>query len=223
VALVGPIGVEANHDAAVANEELGLDFDQSRAPCFDLTFAMWVAVAMTLEEAAAVGSSVGFGGEVFAQVARFGQFVRCELPGHRAAQSDQEVQRGCVQIESKEVGHKAVIAQAVRTQTALEFLVSVLVLAAFCVEAVSNPHSAGAADGKPSGESQLAGYARQVLKPVLLVVDGLRQHLGTGTLGNHGAAICALRVGLALDDHPLRMGPRSGLFAACDCFVLQSL
>ena len=75
VVLVGPTGGEADHDAAGSDQDLGGDFDQPRAPRFDVTFAERVAVAMTLEEAAAVG----FGGEIV----RFGQLVRRELPGHR--------------------------------------------------------------------------------------------------------------------------------------------
>ena len=148
--LVGPTGGEADHDPAGADQDLGGDFDQSRPPRFDVTFAERVAVAMTLEEAAAVGAGEGFGGEMSRQVARFGQFVRRELLSHRATQPDQQVQRDRVQGEPKEVGHKTVIAQTVGTQTALEFLVAVLALTALRV----------------------------------LVVDGLRQHLGTGTIGD---------------------------------------
>ena len=74
VVLVGPTGGEADHDAAGSDQDLGRDFDQPRAPRFDVTFAE--RVAMTLEEAAA---AVGFGGEIV----RFGQLVRRELPGHR--------------------------------------------------------------------------------------------------------------------------------------------
>ena len=94
-----------------------------------MAFAERVAGAMTLEEAAAVRASEGFGGEIRREVARLRQFVRRELLSHRVAQSDQEVPCERVQIAPKEVGPETVLAQTVGVQTTREFLVAILTLA----------------------------------------------------------------------------------------------
>ena len=43
------------------------------------------------------------------------------------------------------------------------------------------------------------------------IVGGSGQHSGAGSVGDHGPAIGALGMGLALDDHPTLDGPRLGL------------
>ena len=73
-----------------------------------------------------------------------------------------------MQVQPKEIGEVAVIAESIRLQSAFEFFVAVLAFASVGIG----------------------------------IVRGTGQNERSGTVGDHGAAIRALRVGFALHDHP---------------------
>ena len=121
----GPARAEADQHAAGADGDLGGGFGQALAPGAGEAFAQRIVLAAAVEPRVAVSSGEGFGGDVAVQV---GQVDRDWTRGG-SSQADEQVQRGGVQIESKEVGEEPMVAQAIGRQFALEFLVAVLTLA----------------------------------------------------------------------------------------------
>lgn len=117
----GPTGAEADQDAAGADGDFGGGFDQALAPGAGEAFTQRVVAAAAVEPCVTVSSGEGFGGDAAIQV---GHVDRDRSRGG-SPQPDEQVQRGGVQIQSKEVGEEPMVAQAVGRQLAFEFLVAV--------------------------------------------------------------------------------------------------
>ena len=88
--------------------------------------ALMVISVSAVETRVTISFGEGFGGDVAIQV---GQGYRDRSRGG-SSQTVEQVQRGGVQVESKEVGQEPMVAQAIGRQFAFEFRVAVLALTA---------------------------------------------------------------------------------------------
>jgi hypothetical protein len=120
------MGRQADDDAASAHDNFRCPFDEERSPGTRLSLGQRIALPTTLIMTPTLG--------IVQRLRRnFGHRFRRRRQGHRLAKAHEQVERGSVQIEPKEVAHEAVIAGAVDLQTALEFLVAILAFAALGV------------------------------------------------------------------------------------------
>ena len=120
----GPARAEADQDAAGADGDFGGGFDQALTPSAGEACAQRIVVAAAVEPRVTISSGEGFGRDAAIQV---GHVDRDRSRGG-SPQPDEQIQRGGVQVESKEVGQEPMVAQAIGRQFAFEFLVAVLAL-----------------------------------------------------------------------------------------------
>ena len=104
---IRPTAREFHEDPAGTLGDARRDFDQPRLPRARVPFAERVALKPVVVMPSALSSGEGLGGNFLARV--FWRRI-----GHDMPQTDQPVIRRGVQIETKQVGHVAMIAQPVR-------------------------------------------------------------------------------------------------------------
>ena len=118
----GPTRAEADQHAAGADGDLGGGFDQALTPGAGEAFPQRIVVASAVEPGVTVSSGERLGRDVAIQV---GHVDRDRSRGG-SPQTDEQVQCGGVQIQTKEIREEPMVAEAIRRQFAFEFLVAVL-------------------------------------------------------------------------------------------------
>ena len=151
---VGPAAGETHHHPPRGDEDWGGDFDQARPPRAGLAFAQRIPFAAAVVMIAAFLAGERLGGKFVGEVFR-------ERIARRATQANEEIVGGGVHVEPKQIGHVAVVAQAVGLKTVLEFLVAVFAFAAIGEAVVSRTRQefgsqAALIQDTPSAESVLA-------------------------------------------------------------------
>ena len=115
--LMRPVGGQTYYDAAAGDVHFGRYFDEQGSPSARLTFAQRIAPPPLSKETPALPAIQRF-------VGHFGRKRRCG-DNDPMTQTHEQVMGLGMQIETKEIGHEAVVAGAVHVQTALEFLVAI--------------------------------------------------------------------------------------------------
>ncbi len=132
----GPVTREADVDGACGDHDFRGDFDQAASPSAGLAFAERIVCAAAVVIAFAFIASQCFGGQFGLRMVRSQRFglrwLSDVLP-----QTDQQIVGRRVQVKPKQIGQVAMIAQPIRTETAFEFLVSILALASFGIFVIS--------------------------------------------------------------------------------------
>ena len=119
---IRPTSGETNDHAPRRDVDLGGNLDQPRSPRAGLAFAQRIALAAAVVVIVTRLAGERLGGKFLGEVFR-GRIAR------RAAQANHQIAGGGVQVEAKEVGQVAMVAQAIGLKTILEFLVAVLAFA----------------------------------------------------------------------------------------------
>ena len=118
----GPARAEADQDAAGADGDFGGGFDQALTPGAGEAFPQRIVLPPAVEPRVTIPSGEGFGRDAAIQV---GQVDRDRTRGG-SSQTDEQIQGGGVQVQSKEVRQEPMVAEAIGRQFAFEFLVAVL-------------------------------------------------------------------------------------------------
>ena len=121
-----PVTGKTDADDSRGDHDFRGDFDQAASPSAGVAFAERIVCAAAVVIAFAFASCQGRDGQ-------FGGRFGLWWLGDVLPQTDQQIVGRRVQVKSKQIGHVAMIAQPIRTETAFEFLVAILTLAAFGV------------------------------------------------------------------------------------------